>query len=127
MPETAAITAGLSLWRSLLHSAAHSLSAYLLWESKILLRPETKQPSIFPSSFTILDFKRKDVERGRYLSIKIAFAATHCTEWPVAEGKASENCRANLVLHTEGSECNTCLKIGKWENLKFEAEKILKY
>jgi len=48
----------------------------------MLPRPETKQPSIFPSSFTIVALRRKDVgmqRGGRYLSIKVAFAELRCT------------------------------------------------
>lgn len=32
-----------------------------------------------------------------------------------------------MVLHTVENEYNIFLKMGKWENLTFEAEKILKH
>lgn len=59
-PETAAVAGGWSLWQGLMHSAAVCACAYLLWESKMLSRPETKRLSIFPSSFAIISLKRKD-------------------------------------------------------------------
>lgn len=79
MPETAAITSGVSLWQGLLHSAVLCLCLPVVGKQDAA-QTSDKAAEHFPIQLHHCSLKKKgcgDAERGRrYLSIKVAFAAT---------------------------------------------------